>query len=316
MARAPQRSRTYQNHHLDSTRWDGFIPRPDDIVIATSYKAGTTWTQAIVGNILFPDQDFPAPVWQMSPWLDFRIAPLDETLAELEAQRHRRFIKTHLPLDGLRFFPETKYIFVSRDGRDVFMSLWNHYVNHTDEAIAMFNDTPGRVGPPLPRAPADIHEFWEAWCTRGWFVGETDGWPYWSHLTVTQSWWNYRHLPNILTLHYADIKADTSAAVRRIADFIGVDISKSRLHHIVAAVSFNTMKQQSDTYAPRGGEPWKGGAKTFLNKGTNGRWRDVLSDNELALYDKACERALSPDCREWLENGGTVANTPGNDHRT
>ncbi|MHA1528982.1 MAG: hypothetical protein ACTSVG_08170 [Alphaproteobacteria bacterium] len=42
MPSAPARSRTYQNHHIDSSRWDGFTPRADDIVIATSYKAGTT----------------------------------------------------------------------------------------------------------------------------------------------------------------------------------------------------------------------------------------------------------------------------------
>lgn len=114
----PQRSRVYQHHHLDSTRWDSFQPRSDDIVIATSYKAGTTWTQAIVANLLFPDQDFPVPAWQMSPWLDMSPPPpLDEVIATLEAQGHRRFIKTHLALDGLLFYPQVKYIFVSRDGR-------------------------------------------------------------------------------------------------------------------------------------------------------------------------------------------------------
>jgi aryl sulfotransferase len=306
MPSIPQRTRIYQNHHIDSTRWDRFTPRPDDIVIATSYKAGTTWTQAIIANILFPDQSFPAAVWEMSPWLDFRPPPLDERLARLEAQTHRRFIKTHLPLDGLRFFPEAKYIFVSRDGRDVFMSLWNHYSNYTDEAFKGYNETPGRVGLPLPRPPADIHEFWRGWCTRGWFEGETDGWPFWSHLSVTQSWWNHRHQPNILILHYADMKSDIAAAICRIADFLGIELGPGRLENVVAAVSFDAMRTQGANYAPRGGAAWKGGAKTFLNKGTNGRWRDVLSAKELALYDEACERALSPDCREWLEDGGTV----------
>ncbi|MFQ5565887.1 MAG: sulfotransferase domain-containing protein [Paracoccaceae bacterium] len=301
-----ERTRTYRNHHIDSTRWDGFTPRADDIVIATSYKAGTTWTQAIVANILFPDQSFPVPPWQMSPWLDVRAPPLDEVLATLEAQTHRRFIKTHLPLDALRFFPQVKYIFVSRDGRDVCMSLWNHYTHYTDETFARFNDTPGRVGAPLPRPPADIHAFWRNWCTRGWFDWETDGWPFWSHLAVTQSWWVHRRLPNILMLHFADMKADTAAAVRRIADFIGVELSGARLDDIVAAVSFKAMKERGADYAPRGGATWKGGADTFLNKGTNGRWRDVVSPSELALYDAACERALTPDCRAWLATGGAV----------
>jgi aryl sulfotransferase len=306
MAPAPHRSRTYQNHHLDSTRWDDFSPRPDDIVIATPYKAGTTWTQAIVANILFPDQAFPAAPWQMSPWLDMRVPPLGDLLAMLEAQTHRRFIKTHLPLNALRYFSQVKYIFISRDGRDVFMSLWNHYTNYTDQSFARFNDIPGRVGAELPRPPSDIHDCWRNWCTRGWFEWETDGWPFWSHLAVTQSWWEHRHQPNILMLHYADMKADTAAAVSRIADFLGVELSQPRLESIVAAVSFDAMKQRGADYAPRGGETWKGGADTFLNKGINGRWRDVLSPAELSLYGTACERALTPDCRDWLESGGAI----------
>ena len=44
-----------------------------------------------------------------------------------------------------------------------------------------------------------------------------------------------------------------------------------------------------------------------MHKGTNGRWRDVLSEHELALYDAACGRTLTPDCRKWLEQGGPVA---------
>ena len=66
------------------------------------------------------------------------------------------------------------------------------------------------------------------------------------------------------------------------------------------------MKRQGEVYAPSGGATWKGGARTFLNKGTNGRWRDVFSADELALYAAACGRALSPDCRSWLANGGPV----------
>jgi aryl sulfotransferase len=73
---------------------------------------------------------------------------------------------------------------------------------------------------------------------------------------------------------------------------------------VVKAVSFHEMKRQGERYAPGGGQFWKGGAQTFLHKGTNGRWRDVLSAEELKLYDAACERALTPECRAWLENGG------------
>lgn len=59
MSKLPVRSRIYQNHHFDSTRWDYFEPRSTDIIVATSYKAGTTWTQAIVAHLLFRMAIFP-----------------------------------------------------------------------------------------------------------------------------------------------------------------------------------------------------------------------------------------------------------------
>ncbi len=308
MSEQPIFEREYRNHHIDSTRWDDFTPRDDDIVIATSYKAGTTWTQAIVAHLLFPE-GLPAPVWEMSPWLDFRPPLRAEIKSLLEAQSHRRFIKTHLPLNSLRFFPQLKYIFVSRDGRDVFMSMWNHYRSYTNEALDRFNGPSGderRPGPDFPPAPDDIKAFWREWCTRGSFPFETDGYPLWSHLSVTQSWWNYRHLPNILVLHYTDMKSDTLGAVARVSEFLGLGRSRDQLVQTAQAVSFASMKGKAEAYAPNGGTAWKGGADTFLNKGTNRRWEGIFSAEELALYDQACERALSPDCRDWLEKGGIV----------
>lgn len=89
MADFPIRAHVYQNHHLDSTRWNWFTPRNDDIVIATSYKAGTTFTQTIIGNLLFPDGNLPGPASFISPWLDFRPIPLEMVLGQLEGQDHR-----------------------------------------------------------------------------------------------------------------------------------------------------------------------------------------------------------------------------------
>lgn len=302
----PTRTRTYQNHHIDSTRWDPLQPRDDDIVIATSYKAGTTWTQAIVANLLFADQSFPAPVWTLNPWIEFRGIPLDFILDGIEAQTHRRCIKTHLPLDGLRFFPQAKYIYVSRDGRDVALSLWNHHANYSAQAYAEANDTPGLVGDKFPEPPETFHDYWQTWCTRGWFEGEQDGYPFWSHLSNVQSWWPYRSLPNILFLHYADMKRDTPGAIARIAAFLDLPADADRIAAVADAVSMEAMRKDADNYVPDGGSSWKGGARTFLHKGINGRWRDILSAEELALYDAACDRVLSPDCRHWLEHGGAV----------
>jgi len=302
--KTPERKCVYQCHHFDSTRWNFLDHRPDDIVIATSYKAGTTWTQGIIANLLFPDGRFPAPPEVMSPWLDMRVTPLELVLTGLEAQPHRRFIKTHLPLDGMRYEPDVKYLYVTRDGRDVFMSLWNHYSKLTPEFTALMNAIPGRVGEELPLPPADIHEFWRQWVGRSLFDNEVGGWPYWSHLSNVQSWWDFRHVPNIRLVHYNDLLADTETELRGIAQFLGIEVAESAWPGIVDAVSFKQMKARGELYTPGGGIFWQGGVDTFMNKGTNGRWREVLSDTELEQYEAACEQALTPDCRQWLANGG------------
>ena len=204
--RYPSKNLIFQNHHIDSERWVDFKPRDNDIVIATTLKAGTTWTQALVVNLLFPDQNFPKNVTEFSPWLDSTDFPIDVVLKELNGQKHRRVIKTHLPLEALHFFPEIKYIYVSRDGRDVALSLWNHHLNYIPEVYDMMNNSPELIGDKFPHPPEDFHTYWRDWCTKGWFDWESDGYPFWSHLQGVQSWWNYRHLPNILFMNYADMK--------------------------------------------------------------------------------------------------------------
>ena len=122
----PRKVRELHNHHFDSTIWNGFDFRDDDVVIATYGKSGTTWVQQIVSQLIFDgaeDIDVPA----LSPWLDLRVPPKDVKLAAVAAQTHRRFLKTHLPVDALVYSPRAKYIYIGRDGRDVVWSLYNHH---------------------------------------------------------------------------------------------------------------------------------------------------------------------------------------------
>lgn len=303
----PEKIREYTGHPIiDSTRWRVYNPRPDDIIISTSYKAGTTWTQTIVANLLFQDGNFPAPVSVMGPWLDMQIMPLEETAAGLEAQTHRRYIKTHLALDGLPFFDEVKYVVVGRDARDVFMSLWNHHSNYSDEILHEMRTYCEGIGVDYPAEYKNLSELWQAWINRGWFDWETDGFPYWSHLHHIQSWWDYRHMPNICFVHFADLLRDPEGEIRRLANYLEIELDEDELPGILQRISFGGMKKNFTNIMPEADMIWRGGGKTFMNKGTNGRWRDVLSEADLKLYGAAVARELTSDCAEWLEHGGPV----------
>jgi aryl sulfotransferase len=308
-------SRIYQHHHLDSTRWAPYIPRDDDIIISTAYKSGTTWTQGIVRELIVyamqqagitdPTQ-FPAPDRGSSRWVDARwTGPVDELHAQLAAQPHRRFIKSHLALDGLPIYAQVKYLIITRDPRDVFMSMWNHYSAYTEYFYARLNDNPDYSGDPCPRCPADIHAFWAMWIGRGWFEWEQEGYPFWGNMYHAQSWWNYRHLDNILMLHYADMKADPAGEIRRLADFLEIEISAEALAQVVAHTSLAAMRQRSLAAEAESDrlDAFRGGANTFFYKGTNGRWREVLTAAELALYEQTRDRVLTPDCARWVESG-------------
>jgi aryl sulfotransferase len=244
------------------------------------------------------------PLMDVSPWVDTSLWPITwENLAKLlGSMEHRRFLKSHLPLDGLPFYSQVKYIVVGRDARDVFMSLWNHYRNYTPEFYERANQ-PAHVKRPLPRCPEDVREFWRQWMTKGWFEWESDGYPFWSILHHTQTWWDFRHLPNILFVHYNDLLQDLKGGIRRVARFLEIGASEEILSYIARAVSFGSMKRQADRLVPDHEVTFRSGAQVFVNKGTIGRWQAVLDEEDLKLYEAAVARTLSPDCAWWLENG-------------
>jgi aryl sulfotransferase len=303
----PQVTRTYQFHSMDSTRWQNYQPRPDDIVVSTSLKSGTTWMLEIVRQLIFLGQEVPertrVPIGQVSAWPDAPWSPVEKMLEKLEAQQHRRFMKTHLPLDGLPFFPEVQYIVVGRDARDVAMSMWNHYAGMTEGAFDFHNGVPGRIGEPLPRPPQDIHAFWQDWISRGWFEWTSEGYPFQPNLHHSQSWWDYRHLPNIHFVHYNDLKADLSVELRRIADFLTIPLADEELPALMQAASLDTMREREARLNQSWSSTFTEGAKTFFFKGTNGRWRDLLSAEEVQMYEEKAAQVLTPDCRAWLEQG-------------
>ena len=68
--------------------------------------------------------------------------------------------------------------------------------------------------------------------------------------------------------------------------------------------SFGWMKANAARSTPLGGTFWDGGADTFIHKGVNGRWTEVLSAAESADYERRAGRQLGAACARWLREGG------------
>ena len=297
----------------DSRRWNHFKPRPGDIVIATPAKCGTTWMQQIVSLLVFASPE-PRPVQQMAPWLDARVfGELEDILARLEAQTHRRFIKSHLPLDVLPFYDEVKYINVARHGLDAFMSWVNHAHSTKEEALKRY-DAAGLadelVARPYPRVPRDVREFFNCWISADISGAAAIANPATQYFWTERSFWKERHAPNLLMVHYNDLKSDLEGEMRRIADFLDIAIPGGIWSTLVDAARFESMKNHGDEVLAGAGATFEGGHKSFLFKGENGRWRDVLTKDDIARYETRLKEETSPALARWLETGRLVAGDP------
>lgn len=283
--------RPYRSAVQDNRRWRDFAPRPEDIFVCTPAKCGTTWMQTIVASLLWPDGDAPGPVVTISPWIEAELDPIGEVLARLEAQTHRRFIKSHTPADGIPFFEQAKHVFVARDGRDAFMSMCNHLERFRSDVR---DDLNARIDDesvmPMPPWTGDVHGFFAVWL------------PAMGMLEHVAGFWERRHQPNLLLVHYNDLKADLAGEMRRVAEFLAIEVPEASWPTVVARCTFEGMRARG----PEIGEferVFDGGAEAFIFKGTNGRWRDVLTSQEVGAYLQRAAELLPPEGALWLEHG-------------
>ncbi len=292
MTAYPKKTRELHSHHFDSTIWNDLKFRDDDIVVSTYAKSGTTWMQQMLAQMMFgPDPELS--VAEMSPWLDLRVPPKEVKLPLVEAQTHRRFLKTHLPVDALVYSPRAKYLYIGRDGRDVVWSLYNHHINANALWYQALNDTPGRVGPPIEKPSGDVHQYFVEWLAR-------DGHPFWPFWENVRSWWAIRDLPNIKLIHFADLKRDLPGQMRAMAKFLDIKVEERNWPKILEYCAFDWMKKNATKSVPLGGAFWDAGAEVFINKGVNGRWHDTLTKDDVAAYEARALKELGEDCARWL----------------
>ncbi|CTP83341.1 sulfotransferase [Xanthomonas translucens pv. poae] len=292
-----QKTREYRNRFFDSSVWNDAVLRDDDIMIASYAKAGTTWLQQIVAQLLFggePGIDVAA----ISPWVDSVYPDKATKLALLAAQTHRRFMKTHLPADALATSARAKYLYIGRDGRDIALSLYDHQCALSQDAQARLQAAAADTGTlrvvPPPSLPRDAY-------VAHWL--EHDGAPFWPFWEGVRSWWERREDANVLLLHYADLLDDLPGQLRRIATFLDIAVHAENWDAIVAHCQFGYMRQHAARYVPQGAGLWRDGGRAFFNQGRNGRWRDALPESLNAAYARRAHAELGADAAHWLAHG-------------
>jgi aryl sulfotransferase len=293
---APQPIR-YRSPDEDSGRWRDFDFRAGDIVISTRSKSGTTWMQMICALLVLQQPDLPAPLAELSPWIDWLAVPKAEMYARLSAQQHRRFVKTHTPLDGIPVDARATYIVVARHPLDLAVSLYFQGDNLDRERMHAL------TGAPLPAARAPLHEWLLAWIDRKVSPQkEMDSLPgvMW-HLADA---WTRRDGDNVVLVHYDDLSADLEGEMHHLAHVLGIEVPADAWPGLVAAAGFEHMRARADRLAPDPVGVLKDRAQ-FFRRGSSGAGREVLPDDEYARYRARTEQLAPPDLLAWLHRTAT-----------
>jgi Sulfotransferase domain len=299
----------YRSLIMDSARWEGFDFRPSDIVISTPPKCGTTWTQVLCAMLIFDGREFPAPLSQLSPWLDQTIRPLETVRTVYAGQQHRRFIKTHTPLDGLPVREDVTYVVVGRDPRDVMVSMEHHLANMDLERVltlrgeAVGNDDldtlPAR--PPLSEDPTErFHTF-----MRANDMGVLSLASVMHHLDTA---WQLRLQANVVMCHYADFSADLPGEIVRLADALEINMNSDRARELAAEATLDRMRDRADDVLPNAGAIWKDD-RAFFRAGSFGEWRSRVNKDDLAEYDRTVDAIASSELATWAHYGRLASGT-------
>jgi hypothetical protein len=257
--------------------------------------------QMICALLIFGKPELPAPLCKLSPWLDWLITPREQVFARLAAQQHRRFIKTHTPLDGLPLDPRVTYIVVGRHPLDMAVSLYHQSNNINRERV---RELTGLCGPEDVRKPRPaLHDWLVSWIESQERPAEqldslpgvmwhlSDAWARRTRSALLQ--------PHVVLVHYDDLSSDLDGEMRRLAGVLGIAIRRPVWAELVRAATFEQMRARAATKAPDPAGILKDPA-AFFRRGCSGAGHEELQPPELARYYSRAARLAAPGLFDWL----------------
>lgn len=235
--------------------------RPNDVCYCSFPKSGSTWLSNVLYLILHNGEVPEGKTlrgclhWMESSW------PYPRSREEVDALPSPRIFKSHMPYRmALAGGPEQspcKYIYIARNPKDVCVSYF-----HFESGKAWSG---GYSGP------------WEHWL-KLFMEGRVQRGDWFEHVL---SWWEHRDAGNLLFLKYEDMKRDFDGQLRRIASYLGYDLSEEVIDRIKSATSFSRMK--TEQFSNHREIPQLEG---FFRKGEIGSWKDQFTVAQSEAFDR------------------------------
>lgn len=267
---------------MKPSRWEElkvFPLKPDDLFICSYPKSGTTWTQQIVKLLRNGGRPDDVLLDRAIPWLEILDSDFGSALGNYtpdmacsEDVLSPRVFKSHFPYDlvpgGIPHTTKAKYIVVLRNPKDVCVSFWHHKVRRRESV------------------PTDTPSNWDDHVAN--FARGTMGWGSW--FDHVREWWKHKDSPNLLFIKYEEMIKCPRECVRKIADFIGVEMTETLMDDVIQLSSFSSMKNDSTcnySWQAGKGKYFSGGGE-FIRQGEVGNWKEYYSLDQTKLFDDLC----------------------------
>ena len=275
--------------------------------LASYPKSGNTWLRAIVDRIVRPEQPFDLNALGET-------APAFSGLTERFILEHGIEVPLSAPGEIRRYWAPTQHAVCSRSAQDVFLKTHNVAAKFD---CGLFPDpTLTRSAIYIVRDPRDVaisfaHHYRQplglavaALCTSSAFnfkpqqIGRTELLTSWGEHVA--GWTASKRFP-LLVLRFEDLLTNAEAGVRRIAEFLGRELSDAQVGDVVAATSFERLQrdeaERGFTEAVRAG--------SFFRVGSARQWCDV---RDQSVFRPLLERFARPMRRYgYLERPGRPA---------